>query len=583
MKTFTCKNDATHTKTEAIDATGHDHEAVVTAPTCEAAGYTTYTCACGDTYTADEVDALGHDWDEGEVTTEPTCEDEGVKTFTCKNDAAHTKTEAIDATGHAYGNCTKLNDEQHQKVCANDENHVLTEDHDWNGTVTTEPTYATAGEKTYTCAENCGVASYTEPVAKLPFVIINRFGTAAEAQAALENGTYEKADGTSGTWYEFAAVVNGVETTVKVDSASITGSGTMDKRVPLYNSALYSVYTTGGEDYYTFTDTVEQSASYQTASTKCGFRYDGENEQGIPELTAGITNGGSKVTYKLADDVIIVRALDQHTVTVLSLADMEAYNEDADDHLWVYKMNSDDLIDFVIIQKKSEDRCPGEAHTWPATGTVTTQPTYTSEGVRTYTCSACGATKTETVAKAKAVALFVPPHASGASASIKANPNTTEYNGETYYQYPAMVDGEAKMIWVAETSIWSDKTADTLGVTGSWIMWFTNYTADGEYYTVSSQAADSTFVYSGFGSTSAGQKYDATTKQIQFGQDSYSGKKTFTLDDSAVIVRFGGGTGSKTTAYTPETLPADANNPDYVRAYNFGGDDTVDVIVLYGR
>ena len=38
----------------------HSYEASVTAPTCEAAGYTTYTCACGDSYTADEVAALGH-------------------------------------------------------------------------------------------------------------------------------------------------------------------------------------------------------------------------------------------------------------------------------------------------------------------------------------------------------------------------------------------------------------------------------------------------------------------------------------------------------------------------------------------
>ena len=42
----------------------HEHvfEAVMTAPTCTEGGYTTYTCACGDSYIADEVDALGHDW-----------------------------------------------------------------------------------------------------------------------------------------------------------------------------------------------------------------------------------------------------------------------------------------------------------------------------------------------------------------------------------------------------------------------------------------------------------------------------------------------------------------------------------------
>lgn len=38
----------------------HNYEAVVTAPTCTVAGYTTYTCACGDSYTADEVAATGH-------------------------------------------------------------------------------------------------------------------------------------------------------------------------------------------------------------------------------------------------------------------------------------------------------------------------------------------------------------------------------------------------------------------------------------------------------------------------------------------------------------------------------------------
>ena len=45
-----------------VEAPEHIHEytSVVTAPTCTAKGYTTYTCACGDTYKADEKDATGH-------------------------------------------------------------------------------------------------------------------------------------------------------------------------------------------------------------------------------------------------------------------------------------------------------------------------------------------------------------------------------------------------------------------------------------------------------------------------------------------------------------------------------------------
>jgi len=44
----------------------HNYEAVVTAPTCVAEGYTTYTCACGDTYTGDTVAATGeHNYVDG--------------------------------------------------------------------------------------------------------------------------------------------------------------------------------------------------------------------------------------------------------------------------------------------------------------------------------------------------------------------------------------------------------------------------------------------------------------------------------------------------------------------------------------
>ena len=43
----------------------HSYEAAVTAPTCTEGGFTTYTCECGDSYVADEVDALGHDYVDG--------------------------------------------------------------------------------------------------------------------------------------------------------------------------------------------------------------------------------------------------------------------------------------------------------------------------------------------------------------------------------------------------------------------------------------------------------------------------------------------------------------------------------------
>ena len=86
---FRCNRETAHE---------HSYDAVVTAPTCTEKGYTTHTCACGDSYVDTYVDALGHAWDSGKVTKEPTETETGVKTFTCTR-CGETRTETIPATG----------------------------------------------------------------------------------------------------------------------------------------------------------------------------------------------------------------------------------------------------------------------------------------------------------------------------------------------------------------------------------------------------------------------------------------------------------------------------------------------------
>ena len=81
-----------------VEAHEHSYTAVVTPPTCTEKGYTTHTCACGDSYVDTYVDALGHAWDNGKVTKEPTATETGIRTFTCTRCSA-TKTETIPATG----------------------------------------------------------------------------------------------------------------------------------------------------------------------------------------------------------------------------------------------------------------------------------------------------------------------------------------------------------------------------------------------------------------------------------------------------------------------------------------------------
>ena len=81
-----------------VETHEHSYTAVVTPPTCTEKGYTTHTCACGDSYVDTYVDALGHAWDSGTVTKQPTATETGIRTFTCTRCSA-TKTETIPATG----------------------------------------------------------------------------------------------------------------------------------------------------------------------------------------------------------------------------------------------------------------------------------------------------------------------------------------------------------------------------------------------------------------------------------------------------------------------------------------------------
>ena len=60
----------------------HNYTSVVTLPTCTEKGYTTYTCACGNSYTADQVDIADHDYQET-ARVDATVQEDGYVTHTC--------------------------------------------------------------------------------------------------------------------------------------------------------------------------------------------------------------------------------------------------------------------------------------------------------------------------------------------------------------------------------------------------------------------------------------------------------------------------------------------------------------------
>ena len=163
-------NGKTYTKEGTVTTTGqaphtHYYTATVTAPTCTTKGYTTHTCACGNSYVDTYTDALGHAWDNGKVTKQPTEAETGVKTFTCTR-CGETKTETIPKLAHEHSykavvtapTCTEKGYTTHTCACGDSyvDSYVLPLGHDWgSGKVTKEPTATENGIKTYICAR-CG-------------------------------------------------------------------------------------------------------------------------------------------------------------------------------------------------------------------------------------------------------------------------------------------------------------------------------------------------------------------------------------------------------------------------------------------
>ena len=157
--TYTCACGDTYTADE-VEATGHSHVSDLTPPTCTESGYTTYFCPdCGDEYVADEVEATGHSYEA--VVTAPTCEDDGYTTYTCVYCGHSYIGDEVTATGHSYTKevtdptCTEPGYTTYTCACGDTytADEVEATGHNYNSSVT-PPTCEDDGYTIYACA--CG-------------------------------------------------------------------------------------------------------------------------------------------------------------------------------------------------------------------------------------------------------------------------------------------------------------------------------------------------------------------------------------------------------------------------------------------
>lgn len=322
-------------------------------------------------------DSHTHSWDSGVVTKQPTCTEAGTKTYTCTS-CGKTKTTEIAATGHQHteirnkveATC-KAEGYTGDTYCTDCETKVSSGqaipkiDHTWdNGKVTTEATCEHTGVRTYTCSV-CGETKEEET---------------PKTDHTYDDGTVTKKP---------TCIETGIKTytctvcqKTKTEEIPATGHQHTEIRNKKEATCIETGYT--GDTYCK--DCGTKLSSGEVISKKA-HDYEVKDRQKPTCTTDGYVLSVCKVCRDEKQEILPATG-HQHTEIRNK---KEATCKDKGYTGDVYcKDCGEKLSDGKTIAKTTE-------HTWDA-GKVTKAATCTEKGVKTYTCTVCGATKTEEIA-----------------------------------------------------------------------------------------------------------------------------------------------------------------------------------------
>lgn len=322
-------------------------------------------------------DSHTHSWDSGVVTKQPTCTEAGTKTYTCTS-CGKTKTTEIAATGHQH---TEIRNKKEatckaegytgDTYCTDCETKVSSGqaipkiDHTWdNGKVTTEATCEHTGVRTYTCSV-CGETKEEET---------------PKTDHTYDDGTVTKKP---------TCIETGIKTytctvcqKTKTEEIPATGHQHTEIRNKKEATCIETGYT--GDTYCK--DCGTKLSSGEVISKKA-HDYEVKDRQEPTCTTDGYVLSVCKVCRDEKQEILLATG-HQHTEIRNK---KEATCKDKGYTGDVYcKDCGEKLSDGKTIAKTTE-------HTWDG-GKVTKAATCTEKGVKTYTCTVCGATKTEEIA-----------------------------------------------------------------------------------------------------------------------------------------------------------------------------------------
>ena len=336
-----------------------------------------HECDCGA-----KSDSGTHTEDSGTVTKPATETETGIRTYKCSVCGYEMRTEIIEklpeSHTHSYGTEWKSDSNNHWHECSCGEKSDSAAHTEDSGTVTKPATQTQTGIRTYKCSV-CGYEMRTEIIEKLPESHTHSYGTEWKSDSNNhwhECSCGEKSDTAAHTW----------------DSGTVTVQPTTDK-----------------EGEKTFTCTVCGRTKTETLGKlppshkhSYGTDWKSDNSNHWHECSCGEKSGTAAHTWD-SGRVTVQPTTDKegektYTCTVCGRTKTETLGKLPPSHKHSYgtewKSDNSNHWHECSCGEKSDTA----AHTWDS-GTVTVQPTTDREGEKTFTCTVCGRTKTETIGK----------------------------------------------------------------------------------------------------------------------------------------------------------------------------------------
>ena len=423
--------------TVKTEAKGHkwNEGKITTEPTCTEEGVKTFECTvCGKTKT-EKVEALGHDWNNDfTVDNEATCEETGLKSIHCKRCDIKKDETVIPAKGHVAGekkieNATESTCENggsydeviYCTVCGKELSRttIKTEakGHKWDsGKITKEPTCTEEGVKTFECTV-CGKTK-TEKVEALGHDWNNDFTVDKEAtceETGLKSIHCKRCDiKKDETVIPAKGHVAGEKKIENATEAVCEAGGSYDEVIycTVCNKELSrnTVKTEAkghkwNEGKITTEPTCTEEGVKTFECTVCGktktekveaLGHDWDNDFTVDKEATREETGLKSIHCKRCDERKEIT-----TIPAKGHVKGKVKIENATEATCEVGGTYDEVIYCTVCKKelsRTTVKTEAKGHKWN-NGKVTTEPTYAEEGVKTYTCTACGATKTEVIPK----------------------------------------------------------------------------------------------------------------------------------------------------------------------------------------